>query len=318
MTRVACLVYDGLCTFEFGIVTELFALPRPEFDFPWYDFALAGLEPEIRGMGGYRMQTDGGLEVLESADLICLPGWRDRSEAPPEALSVALARAHGRGARLMSICSGAYLLGWAGLLDGREAATHWRYADDLAKRFPKAHVRQDVLYAEADGIVTSAGSSAGIDAGLHLIRADHGARVANAVARRLVMPPHREGGQAQFVEAPVAVRPGASLAPVLDWARAEITQPIGVAEMAAKAGQSERTFLRRFREATGQTPAKWLRRERVMRAMSLLEQTGLTLEDVAEDCGFATPETFRKAFREIARTSPGAYKARFRVKPAAV
>ncbi|WP_158968214.1 transcriptional regulator FtrA [Chachezhania sediminis] len=317
-TRVVCLVYDGLCTFEFGIVTELFALPRPEFDFPWYDFALAGVDPVIRGMGGYRMQVDGGLDLLDTADLICLPGWRDRNEAPPAELSAALARAHARGARLMSICSGAFLLGAAGLLDGRPAATHWRYAADLQARFPDAQVRDDVLYTEADGIVTSAGSSAGIDAGLHLIRTDHGAKVANLVARRLVMPPHRDGGQAQFVDAPVRLRPGSSLAPVLDWARGQLAGPMGVPDMAKQAGQSERTFLRRFREATGQTPVQWLRRERVLRAMRLLEETALTLEDIAEDCGFGSQATFRATFHEFAGTSPSAYRERFRIKRAAL
>ncbi|MAS44238.1 MAG: transcriptional regulator FtrA [Rhodobacteraceae bacterium] len=318
--RIVAVVYDGLCTFEFGIVTELFALPRPEFDFPWYDFSLAAAERRpggLRAMGGFRVQVDAGLEALATADTVVIPGWRDRDEAPPAPLVEAIRAAHVRGARMLAICSGGFVLGAAGVLEGRRVTTHWRHMPAMKARFPGVELAEDALYVEDRGVITSAGSSAGIDAGLHLIRADHGARVANIVARRLVMPPHREGGQAQYVDAPVQLRPGRSLAAVLDWARGELARPVAVAEMADRAGMSERSFLRRFREATGTTPLKWLRRERVTRAMKLLEETGLALDDVGANCGFGSAEAFRKAFGEVAGVAPGAYRARFRREAAA-
>ncbi|MEC9435197.1 MAG: transcriptional regulator FtrA, partial [Pseudomonadota bacterium] len=313
--RVVAVVYDGLCTFEFGIVTEVFALPRPEFDFPWYAFSLAAAETRpggLRAMGGFRVQVDAGLEALAQADTVVIPGWRDRDEPAPAPLVDAVRAAHARGARMLAICSGGFVLAQAGILDGRRVTTHWRHMAPMKARFPGIELAEDALYVEDRGVITSAGSSAGIDACLHLVRADHGARVANMVARRLVMPPHREGGQAQYVDAPVQVRPGRSLAVVLDWARAELGRPLTVAELADRAGMSERSFLRRFREATGTSPLKWLRRERVTRAMKLLEETGLALDDVGANCGFGSAEAFRKAFGEVAGVAPGAYRARFR------
>lgn len=310
--EVVAIVYDGLCTFEFGIVVEAFALPRPEFDFPWYRFRVAAAEQPIRAMGGFALQVDAGLEILTEAQTIVIPGWRSRDEPPPIALIEALQTAHRRGARMLSICSGAFVLAAAGLLDGRRATTHWRHAPHLADACPGATLVDDVLYVEDEGVVTSAGSSAGIDACLHLIRADHGARIANIVARRLVMPPHRDGGQAQYVEAPIQARPGRSIAAVLDWARERLSEPLEIGAMARHAGLSERTFLRRFRDGTGVTPLKWLRRERIGRAMKLLEESDLALADVGAACGFASPESFRKAFFEIARTTPAAYRNRFR------
>lgn len=310
--EVVAIAYDGLCTFEFGIVVEAFALPRPEFDFPWYRFRVAAAERPIRAMGGFSLQVDAGLEILEDAQTIVVPGWRNRDEAPPPALVEALQAAHRRGARLLSICSGAFVLAAAGLLDGRRATTHWRHAPHLADACPGATLVDDVLYVEDQGVVTSAGSSAGIDACLHLIRADHGTKIANIVARRLVMPPHRDGGQAQYVDAPIQARPGRSIAAVLDWARERLAEPLEIGALARHAGLSERTFLRRFRDGTGISPLKWLRRERIGRAMKLLEDSDMALADVGAACGFASPESFRKAFFEIARTSPAAYRNRFR------
>jgi AraC family transcriptional activator FtrA len=310
--EVVAIAYDGLCTFEFGIVVEAFALPRPEFDFPWYRFRVAAVERPIRAMGGFSLQVDAGLDILEEAQTVVIPGWRNRHEAPPPALIEALQAAHRRGARLLSICSGAFVLAAAGLLEGRRATTHWRHAPHLADACPGATLVDDVLYVEDDGVVTSAGSSAGIDACLHLIRADHGTKIANIVARRLVMPPHRDGGQAQYVEAPIQARPGRSIAAVLDWARQRLSEPLEIGAMARHAGLSERTFLRRFRDGTGVSPLKWLRRERIGRAMKLLEESDMALVDIGTACGFASPESFRKAFFEIARTSPAAYRNRFR------
>jgi AraC family transcriptional regulator, transcriptional activator FtrA len=309
---VAALAYDGLCTFEFGIVVEVFALPRPEFDFAWYDFQIAGADTTIRAMGGFRIEVDAGLGLLDKADTIIIPGWRDRDERPPERILATIRAAHERGARLVTICSGAFVLAAAGLLDGRRVTTHWRHAPALKAAYPQIELVDDVLYVEDSGIITSAGSSAGIDACLHLIRSDYGAKVANIVARRLVMPPHRDGGQAQYIDAPIQARPGKSIATVLDWVRERLAGPVGIGEMARHAGLSERTFLRRFREGTGITPLKWLRRERISLAMKLLEEPKMSLDNVSSNCGFESPESFRKAFHEIAGVSPSSYRRRFR------
>jgi AraC family transcriptional activator FtrA len=308
----AVLAYDGLCTFEYGIAIELFDLDRPEPGVPWYDCRIVGVDGRVaRGSGGVRVEADAGLGGLARARTIVVPGWRDRAERPPEALLRALRRAVARGARVLTICSGAFVLGHAGLLDGRRCTTHWRYVAELRARFPSALVEDDVLYVDDGALITSAGSAAGMDACLHLVRRDFGARIANMVARRLVMPPHREGGQAQYVEAPVAARPARTLAPVLDWARARLHEPIGVEDLAARAATSPRTFLRRFGAAVGTTPLAWLQRERIGRARELLEGTALPLARVAEQCGYASPETFRAAFRRLVGVPPAAYRARF-------
>lgn len=309
--RVVALAYDGLCTFEFGIAVEIFALPRPEFDFPWYSFRIAGADPVIRAMGGFRIEVDAGLALLAEADTIIIPGWRDRDERPPEALLDALRAARARDARLVSICSGVFVLAAAGLLDNRRATTHWRHQPLLASAYPAIEIVDDVLYVDNGGIITSAGSSAGIDACLHLIRSDYGAKIANIVARRLVMSPHRDGGQAQYIDAPIQARPGKSIAAVLEWAHERLAEPIDIGDMARHAGLSERTFLRRFREGTGTTPLNWLRRERISHAMRLLEEPRLPLGDIAGMSGFESPESFRKAFQTITGVPPSRYRARF-------
>ena len=317
--RVVALAYDRLCTFEFGLAVEVFGLPRPELDVPWYDFAVAAVEPgPLRATGGIRVEVDGGLGLLERADSIVAPGWRGAEEAPPEPLLAALRAAHGRGARLVSICSGVFLLAAAGLLDGRRATTHWRYVEALARRYPRVRVAPDVLYVDEGDILTSAGSAAGLDLCLHIVRRDHGASVANAVARRLVIAPHREGGQGQFIEAPVARDVGARLAALLDWLQAHCHEPQSVAAMAARAGMSPRSFARRFKQATGLGPHDWLLRQRVRRAQDLLETTDLPVERIAESCGFGAPETLRHHFRRIAKTTPSAYRRAFGPRQAAI
>lgn len=309
---VAVVAYDRLCTFEFGIAVEVFGLARPEFDFPWYDFAVVSADgPRCRATGGVVIEATGGLDVLGGARTIVLPGWRDRRERPPEALLTALRRAAEAGARVLTICSGVFVAAAAGLLDGRRATTHWRYLDDLAAMHPAIAVERDVLYVDDGPVISSAGSAAGIDACLHLVRRDFGPRVANLVARRLVMAPHREGGQAQYVEAPAARRPGRTLADVLDWARERLDRPLDVAALAARAAMSERTFLRRFREAVGTTPGEWLATERAARAKELLEEGGAALGDVAAACGFGTVESFRASFKRAVGVSPAAYRKRF-------
>ncbi len=309
MHHVKALAYNGLCTFEFGIATELFALPRPEFP-TWYDFETVALEPDIRATGGLKIQAEGTLESLAKADTIILPGWRDPSERPPEALLTALRHAHQNGTRLFSICSGVFILAAAGLLNGKRATTHWRYTEALQARFPEIRVQPDVLYVEDTGILTSAGSAAGIDASLHLIRQDHGTAIANAVARRLVLPPHREGGQTQFIP-PSQPRTGTPIAALMDWARANLSRPLTLQTLAEKATMSERTFQRRFRAEVGTAPMAWLQRERLFHAQTLLETTKAPLAEIAHISGYDSLDTFRIAFKRTLGTSPAAFRARF-------
>ncbi len=309
--RVVTIAYDRLWPLEFGIAAEIFGWERPDLGVDWYDFRVAAPSGTNRAMGGFSISAEHGLEITEDADTIIIPGWRDVEDTPPDDLLDALTAAHARGARLVSYCTGAFVLAHAGLLDGRQATTHWTYLTRMKQQFPEIDLVEDVLYVDAGSIITSAGSSAAIDASLHVIRQDFGSGVANKVARSLVAPPHRDGGQSQYVEAPVQQRPGKSIAGVLDMAREQLDRPLTITCLADLAGMSERTFLRRFREGTGTTPLKWLRRERVFRAMNLLETTRLDTADIALQSGFASVETFRTAFREIAGTSPLAYRKRF-------
>lgn len=241
-----------------------------------------------------------------------IPGWRGTSAAPPPPLLKALTRVAERGGRLASICSGAFVLAAAGVLDGRRATTHWRYADELARRYPRIRVDPDVLYVDEGSVLTSAGSAAGLDLCLHMVRRDHGAAVANSVARRLVLAPHREGGQRQFVATPVARRAGSGrLAALLDWLPAHLEEELSVSDLARHAGMSLRTFQRRFRETTGVAPGEWLIRQRVARARHLAETTDLSVEQMATRSGFAAVETLRFHFRRVVGTTPSAYRRAF-------
>jgi AraC family transcriptional activator FtrA len=311
--KVVVVAYDGLGTFEFGVAVELFGLPRPELGPDWYRFAVAAVEPgPLRATGGFHIEVDGGFELLEDAGTIIVPGWRDPHEAVPPDVIGALKSAHGRGARLMSICSGVFVLAATGLLDGRRATTHWRYTEILAAIYPKIEVDPDVLYVDGDDILTSAGSAAGIDLGLHVIRKDFGPEVANNVARRLVLPPHREGGQAQFVERAVApAREAKRLAPLFDSMRKRLQERQTIAHLASEVGMSQRTFLRRFKAATGSTPADWLLLQRLSQAKELLETTTRSIQDVASSCGLGSAENLRHHFRQQFRTSPSQYRSRF-------
>ncbi|MFA5121229.1 transcriptional regulator FtrA [Zavarzinia sp.] len=310
---VVALAYDGLCTFEFGLAVEVFGLNRPEMGADWYRFAVAAVdEGPLRATGGVRIMVDGGLDLLEVAGTIVVPGWRGAEAPLPAALVAALRRAHARGARLLSICSGVFVLAGAGLLDGRRATTHWRHAPVLAARFPAVTVDPDVLYVDEGQVLTSAGSAAGLDLCLHLVRRDFGAAAANRVARRLVVPAHRDGGQAQFVERPVP-RPGpeARLAPLLDRLLASLEQPHSLAGMADAAGLGLRSFIRHFKAATGMAPGEWLLAQRIARARELLEEGRTGVEQVAEACGFGTAATLRHHFRRRLGLAPAAYRARF-------
>ena len=310
---VAAIAYDGLCTFEFGIVVEMFGLPRPEVD-NWYEFIVCSPDRgPLAATGGVRLTPSADLTALRRADTIIVPGWRDHDEKPPRELVESLIAAHGRGARLVSICSGVFVLAATGLLNGRRATTHWRYAAALAERYPLITVDPDVLYVDEGSILTSAGSAAGIDLSLHIIRRDHGARIANLVARRLIMPPHREGGQAQFVPEPVGDAERPWLAHLFEWAQRRLHEPLTLEQLAKKARMSERTLSRRFAETTGDSPASWVIGLRVAKAKDLLETTKRSVERISADCGFGIAATLRHHFRERVGMSPTAYRARFRI-----
>ncbi|KAB0495738.1 transcriptional regulator FtrA [Pseudomonas vancouverensis] len=309
---VAILAYDGLCTFEFGIAVEIFGLARPEFDFQWYEHRIVAVDQgPMRAMGGIQVLADGNLDLLAQARTIIIPGWRDRNAAVPDPLIEALRHAHARGARLLSICSGVFVLAATGLLDGHGATTHWRYAAELAERFPLIQVDPDVLYVDSGQLITSAGSAAGIDACLHLVARDFGTQVANAVARRLVMAPQRTGGQAQFIPTPVSPTPRSDLSRVMQWARERLHEPLEVRDLASEAAMSERTFLRRFSEASGQSPKTWLQHERLGRARELLESSRHNTEQIALCCGYRSVESFRVAFRSVVGVPPSVYRERF-------
>lgn len=311
--RVACLIYDGLATFEFGIATDVFALRRPGFE-PWYDFAAVPTHPGLlRANGGVRIVSDidfaPDYQALDAAGLIIVPGWSYATRNEPPALLAALRRAHARGARLLTICSGAFLLARAGVLAGRRATTHWRHLDALVAEHPDIRVERDVLYVEEDNILTSAGSAAGLDCCLHLVRRDFGVAIANRVARSLVIPPLREGGQAQYVERPAP--PAADrLSATLDWARARIDRAISLEELAARAGLSPRTLARRFAATTGQSPGEWIVAERVGRARELLEEGAVSVDEAAAAVGLGV-DALRRHFRARLGVSPSRYRARF-------
>ena len=311
---VVVVAYDGLCTFEFGCAVEVFGLARPELGEDWYQFAVASADsPPLRAAGGVWVSADGGLDWLAAAGTVIVPGWRSIDAPVPAALCDALRNAHAAGARILSLCSGAFVLAAAGLLDGRSATTHWRYAAPLVHRFPSIRFVPDVLYVDEGSILTAAGSAAGLDLCLHLVRRDWGPSIANRVARRLVLPAHRQGGQAQYVERPVPRdRAGGSrLGLLMDRVRASLDQDWPLTRMAAEAASSLRALHRRFREATGQSPGEWLAAERVGRARELLESSALAIDDLAVACGFGSAATLRHHFRARLGTSPAAYRARF-------
>src|SRR5258708_14965679 len=312
---VVTLVYDRLCTFEFGCVTELFALERPELGVEWYRFAVCASDPaRIRAAGGITVAAPHSLLMLDRATTIVIPGWRDPDEIPPEPLVEKIRAAYRRGARLCTICSGVFVLAAAGVLDGKTVTTHWRYAERLHRRYPQLRVKPDALYVDEGQIITSAGSAAGLDMLLHLVRRDHGSAVANRVAQRLVVPPHREGGQAQFVPRPMPQDESGRLARLMDWVRANPAQPHTLNSLAGQAAMSPRTLQRQFRDATGMAPYEWLIRERVAIARELLEQQAqMPMARVAELAGFGSEESLRRHFRRIALTSPASYRRKFSV-----
>lgn len=318
MTRptVSVLAYDGMTAFEAGIVIEVFGLTWPDIGEPWYELKVCTETPEpVRVIGGATLSSPHGLDAFAGADTVVVPSVRDPRATTSPQLVEALRHAHGRGARMVSICSGAFALAAAGLLDGRRATTHWRYADLLRERYPAVEVDPEPLYTDEGDVLTSAGCAAGLDLALHLVRKDLGAAVANSVARRLVIQPYRAGGQAQYIEAPMP--PESVDTPVarsLEWALEHLAEPIGVPDLARQAGLSPRTYLRHFAKATGTTPAKWLIAQRIQAALAMLETGDAPVEEIALAAGFATPVTFRHHFAKSVHTSPSAYRRTFRAR----
>lgn len=310
--RVAVLAYEGMSAFELGIVTEVFGVQWP--DAPRYVLTIcAEGNGDVSVIGGATLQTPHTLKTLAAAETVIVPSVSDvHADASPD-LVAALRKAHRNGARIVSICTGTFALASAGLLDGRRATTHWLYTDLLRHRFPEVEVDPNPLYVDDGGIFTSAGSAAGIDLCLHLVRQDHGAAIANAMARRLVVAPHRDGGQAQYIEAPINAdahddRIGASMA----WALSNLNQQITVDTLARRANMSTRTYLRHFTRATGTSPNRWLISQRVQASLPLLEETASPVERIATTVGFATAVTYRHHFHRAIRTSPSAYRRSFR------
>ena len=301
--RIVAVAYDRLCTFEYGIVAEIFGTRRPGPGGAWYEFlTAAGEAGPMRAHGGLVVVADGGLELLEGAGTVIVPGWRGSAQGVPEPLSAALRAAHRNGSRVVSICGGAYVLAAAGLLSGRRATTHWHHSADFARRYPDVRLQPDVLYVDEGDILTSAGSAAGIDLCLHILRHDHGPEAANDVARGLVVPPHRSGGQAQYARRPVPADDASRLSPLLDWMRASLSEDLSLARLSGKIGLTLRTFCRRFMEATGTAPGEWILNERLARARDLLETTNLGMDEVAHRSGLGSAATMRHHFRQRLRT----------------
>jgi transcriptional regulator GlxA family with amidase domain len=315
LQNVAVVVLDGFSPFEMAVPCEVFGTDRSGDGLPRYDFAVVAGEPgPLRSEVGFTVQTTDGLERLASADLVVVPAPSDerrlRAEWSPDLLA-ALRGTVGRGGRVLSVCTGAFVLGAAGLLDGRPCTTHWRHASELATMYPAAKVDPSVLYVDDGQIVTSAGTAAGIDACLHLVRKEQGASVANAIARRMVVPPHRDGGQAQFVERPVGPPACDTLAEVIEWMERHLDQQLPVNELAQLAAMSPRTFARRFVQETGTTPQRWLTGQRILLAEQLLEETDETVDVVADRAGFANATALRHHFRAWRATTPNAYRRAF-------
>lgn len=311
MHTVAVAVVNGTAQFELATTYEVFGTDRSYLTPDWYDYKVCAAEPPpVHIKGGLVLDTAYGLDELVRADTVIVPAAGEESGVRGP-LVEALKEAYDRGARIASICTGAFLLAEAGLLDGRRATTHWAWAEELAARYPKVDVDPNVLYVQDGRLFTSAGTAAGIDLCLHLVRLDLGTDVANAVARRMVVPPHRDGGQAQYVDAPLPPCDSDTLAPLLDWAVEHLEEPLTLADLAKHANISVRTLVRRFTAATGTTPLQWLLIQRVRRAQHLLESSDQPVERIASLAGFGTAANLRQHFTRVVGVPPMHYRRTF-------
>lgn len=313
LRSIAVLALDQVAPFELGVLAEVFGTDRTADGFPGYRFQVCSPDgAPVRTSSGFHLTPHADLGPVDEADLVAVPAHGQGTIVPGPVLD-ALRRADARGAYLFSVCSGAFLLGEAGLLDDRECTTHWRYVDELQRRHPRARVRCNSLYVQDGRLLTSAGTAAGIDACLHLIRQEHGSATATRLARRMVVPPHRDGGQSQYVEVPIPKAPEApTLEPVLEWLMGHLDRAITVEELAARAGMAPRTFARRFRAETGTTPHDWLTNQRVLLARRLLEETPLSVEAVADQAGFGDAAALRHHFSRRVGATPHSYRTTFR------
>ncbi|WP_328395910.1 helix-turn-helix domain-containing protein [Streptomyces sp. NBC_00390] len=309
--KVVALLNEPQSPFELACATEVFGNIPPDLPVH-YDFRVCAQQPgPLRTTAGYSMLVDAGLEALRSADTVMVPGWQPPGAPVPPAVLDALRAAHRRGSRIVSICTGAFVLAQAGLLDGRRATTHWRRTAQLAAAFPQVQVDADVLYIDHGDVATSAGTGAGIDLCLHLVRSDHGAAYAAQIARSMVLPPHREGSQLQYVAQAAPAGTDESLAPVLQWVLSRLDAELTVSRLAERAGLSDRTFARRFNRQLGTSPGQWLLNQRLDAARTLLEQTGLPVEAIATRVGLSSAVNLRRRFRAAFGTTPGAYRRIF-------
>jgi transcriptional regulator GlxA family with amidase domain len=310
LRKVVLLAIPGVAPFEFGVVCEVFGINRADTGGPAFDFSIATADPgPVRTSLGYDMHIPWGLEIAAEADLLAVPAHK--LEAVDERYLEVIRAAEARGAWVLSVCSGAFALAQAGILDGRRATTHWMHTDRLAAQYPNVTVDPDVLFVEDGKVVTSAGTAAGIDAALHIVRKEHGAAATNVIARRMVVPPQRDGGQSQYIDSPIAECKSDSFALVTQWMMENLADDLTVDQLARKALMSSRTFARRFRADMGTTPAAWLNRQRIIRAQQLLEETDYGLETIAQDTGFGTAAVMRHHFVKVLGTSPMAYRRTF-------
>jgi transcriptional regulator GlxA family with amidase domain len=310
LQKVVVLVLPGTAPFEFGVVCEVFGIDRSDTGGPTFDFAVATADPGPVTMSlGFDMIVDQDLSVAADADLVAVPA-HTVGNVDERYLEVIRA-AEARGAWVLSVCSGAFVLAQAGILDGRRATTHWMHTDRLAERYPLTEVDPDVLFVEDRKVVTSAGTAAGIDAALHIVRREHGAAATNVIARRMVVPPQRDGGQSQYIDTPIPERRSDSFALVTEWMLENLGEDLTIDQLARRALMSTRTFARKFRAELGTTPAAWLNRQRILRAQQLLEETDEGLEQVAQQAGFGTASVMRHHFLKVLGTTPSTYRRAF-------